>query len=189
MIFPMFPACFRMNPGNQKIKQYESWIVLGAGLLFVLLYVLFRLDIMLLLACLFLPFSFVLFYVQKLGNRNSQWWIRFSENTIEVIDHVKDIIVSTEYRYIRRVEVRSLILSPRSSAHGPVYVPQKCKLIMVYIDGTYSFEDIRAHEHRFFRGDDVHFYLEDIFGHHGCIAFSYNEEAWNLLQDRLNCLF
>lgn len=161
----------------------EIWFRLCTVIVSIVLYMLFSWDVMLILGCVLLIFAWASWWGRKESRKNSLWRIRFGENSIDLIDHADAVIKSAEYRYVRRAEVRNLRLVMNRGGRGSMEVPQHCRLIMIYFDGTYCFEDLKARQYYLIRGgDDAYYVCGDIFFHHGCITLAYDEAAWNYLQ-------
>ena len=121
----------------------------------------------------------------RIESKNAFLQVRIDENGVSVVDDEGDVLRSSEYRYVRNAEVRDIEMTwelgndKEDNPGGGV----KTKLIMVYINCAFCFEDLNLQ--RLGRRDHIFYRSTDILFNHNCIAFEYNEEAWNLLQEML----
>ena len=106
------------------------------------------------------------------------------DNEIRIIDKKGNPIRSTEYRYVRKIEIRSLQVTNISSEHCDNFPGSgiDTKLIMVYFDGVKCFEDMKLQ--CLSRKYEL-YWCDKILWHYNCIAFLYNADAWNLLNARM----
>ena len=112
--------------------------------------------------------------------------VEISDDGISLLDEKGIAFRCTEYRYIRSVEIRSLQITEITSENGKYSdFPGggiDVKLIMVYFDGASCFEEL--HLRVLSKKFDL-YWCDKIFYHHNCIAFMYNDDAWNLLNAKL----
>ena len=116
--------------------------------------------------------------------------VEIGDDRISLTDEKGRAFRSTEYKYIRCTEVRSLQITGSSSdsgskSYGSLDFPSggiDVRLIMVYFNGASCFEDL--HLRRLTKKYDL-YWCDKIFYHHSCIAFVYSDEAWGLLNAKL----
>lgn len=185
MNFPMWPEYYRTRALEWQDKKFEARIFFCVGIGSWIPYLLFRWDIFLLPGLLLPFFAFIMFARIKRERDNVLLSIRIGENAVDVMDTSNDIRKSVEYRYIHKMEIREIQISqsPKNSRYQGE--PINCKLIFLYIDGTYNFSDLNLREYLIRRGQ-IYYMDEDVFFHPGCIALAYDDDAWELLSRKIS---
>jgi len=189
MKFPVYPEKFR-KIARFKLK-IRCWLLLllVIGILMFFAYDKFGSEALLVAGFLTAAIAGSLFFITFNAN-DALIEVEIGDDRISLLDKNGKAFRSTEYRYIRSTEVRSLQItgSPSdngSKSYGILDFPGggiDVKLIMVYFDGAGCFEDL--HLRRLSKKNDV-YWCDKIFYHYSCIAYEYSDEAWKFLNAKL----
>ena len=185
-LYPIYPEIHR-KWGERARKAGKIFGLLGtvAGVIMLVGVIIWGEGLFLL--GFVLSFVFSGLWLSCMGAKNTYVWVKIDEDAIRIVDEAGQVLRSSEYRYVRHMEIRELRLSldPQETGHSSYDVYRAdpaVKLIMVYIDGAYCFEDLKLAELRACFSKEISYWCDKVLFHHNCIAFAYDEEAWRLLQ-------
>ena len=184
MQFPMYPEPHR-KLAKGTLKVCRIFLALDiAGILALVLAFAFR-NGALLFGGLLVLYVFGMLYFGTRHALNAMVMVEIGENEIRIVDNKGDVLRSAEYRYVRDMEARELeiTLIADEGNRGDPGSGISAKLILVYINGAFSFDDLKLR--KLGKGNHIFYYCDKLFFHQNCIALDYNEEAWNLLQERV----
>ena len=189
MTFPVYPEKFRKT-ARFKLKS-RCWLLLllMIGITMFLAYAQFGGTSLMVAGFLTTAIAGSLFFLTFRAT-DALIAVEIGDDRISLTDEKGRAFRSTEYKYIRCTEVRSLQITGSSSdsgskSYGSLDFPSggiDVRLIMVYFNGASCFEDL--HLRRLTKKYDL-YWCDKIFYHHSCIAFVYSDEAWGLLNAKL----
>lgn len=188
------PNCFPVYP--EKLRKYARFMLRIRYYLLASLFlgpVLLALGIesqpqhpSLIFAGLFLLFPGCLFF-SSIHAGNALIQVDIQDDGIHILDEKGKSFRSTEYRYIRHMEIQTFQVTEISSEQTKQNYPPLSGLeetfILLYLNNAMCFEDLGLRQLRK-RGQPL-YWCDRLFHHHNCIAFVCNEEAWRLLQAKM----
>lgn len=183
MRFPVFPEVHRKMAGaTLRCRKPMIFLSILGVLTFLLGSILDHEGV--LIAGIISSFIFIYLLILTITAGNAMMWVEFEENALRLVDKKGDVLRSTEYKYIRHMEVRmiGLSLEPRARNHLDrfTYRAWEGKMILAYVNSAECFKDLKLYE---VDGYKRPFYsCDEITFHPNCIAFAYDEKAWELLQ-------
>lgn len=135
---------------------------------------------------------FIVFGVLSLSSitaRDELLFVEIGEDDIRVADIQGDVLQRAEYREIRHLEVREIEITLISHAA----IGSRChpssgireKIILAYVRDAVCFEDLKLKQ--LGTGRHACYWCDEVFYHRQCIAVSYDEEVWRLLQAKVEC--
>ena len=116
-------------------------------------------------------------------------WVEIKPDGIHVSDANRDVFRTAEYCCVRNAEIRTMQVTRFAHNNYTSYrtvLPDRgvaVQLIMVYINGALCFDDLKLKRLKS-KGPDL-YWCDEIFNHHNCFAFVYDEAAWNLLNEQI----
>ena len=127
-------------------------------------------------------------YFGTFGARDALAQVEIGEEEICLVDERGEPLRAAEYRYVRKIETRTLYLTYLSTQRrnrGLFEDPlgRETELILAYIDRAHCFEDLKLCPTGWRKAEK--YWCNELLYHPYCIAFAYDEEAWRLLQARV----
>ena len=117
--------------------------------------------------------------------------VEISEGGICRVDAKGQRYQNSEYRYLRKAEVRSFQItniSYRAANHATrMFPPAKGaeeKFILVYTDDAFSFDDLKLDQ--IGKNGTELYWCDKVLQCRNCFVFVYSDEAWKLLNKYLN---
>ena len=186
MICPAYPEKFRKRA--MRILKIRYWLL---ALLFtgVLLFGIgFSGDIGGLMVAGALIGAAGFCFFATLSAKNILISVNIADDGIHVCDNKGIAYRSAEYRYVRGIEIRELLLTEiaheGNGKYGGPSHGTDAKLIIIYVDGASCFTDLKLAD--IGKKDKELYWHDELMHHHSCIALAYSDEAWGLLNKRLS---